>query len=91
MKLKAIVLTNSYEKDIKSLAKSGRHKLEEIDGVIDFLERGHILPKKYKDHVLIGEWDGYRECHIRPDWILIYRVTDDEVILTRTGSHSKLF
>ncbi|MBW8308042.1 MAG: type II toxin-antitoxin system YafQ family toxin [Candidatus Paracaedibacteraceae bacterium] len=49
------------------------------------------MPKKYRDHILIGEWEGYRECHIQPDWLLIYSITEHEVILVRTGSHSKLF
>ncbi len=61
--------------------------------VIDILARGEQLPQKYCDHLLAGDYSGYRECHIQPDWILIYRIEKDLLILglTRTGSHSDLF
>ena len=51
----------------------------------------NTLPKKYKDHSLIGNWRGHRECHIKPDWLLIYRIQEQELNLERTGSHSELF
>ncbi|AIK95902.1 type II toxin-antitoxin system YafQ family toxin [Candidatus Odyssella acanthamoebae] len=91
MKHKKIILTNNFEKDIRKIAKSGRYNLNDLEVVLNFLKEGMELPKKYRDHVLFGEWDGYRECHIRPDWLLIYAITAHEIILIRTGSHSKLF
>lgn len=57
------------------------------------LANGETLPEKYKDHALSNNWKGHRECHITPDWLLIYRYDDDVLVLTltRTGSHSDLF
>ena len=61
--------------------------------VITLLAMGETLPEKYKDHALTGNWSEHRECHIQPDWLLIYRIQDDVLVLTlsRTGSHSDLF
>jgi mRNA interferase YafQ len=50
-----------------------------------------MLSEKYRDHYLTGNWRGHKECHIKPNWLLIYQLTEDKVILTRTGSHSELF
>lgn len=63
-------------------------KLRELLGL---LITGNELPASYKDHPLKGDWKGYRDAHIEPDWLLIYRVADDELQLARTGSHSDLF
>ena len=64
-----------------------------LDGIIRILALGETLPEKNKDHELTGEWAGHRECHIQPDWLLIYRIEDDVLVLTlsRTGTHSDLF
>jgi len=64
-----------------------------LDDLVRALSRGETLPEKNKDHALSGNWEGYRECHILPDWLLIYRIEDDLLILTltRTGTHSDLF
>ena len=64
-----------------------------LDDVIRCLARGETLPEKNKDHALTGDWVGHRECHILPDWLLVYRIDDDVLVLTlaRTGSHSDLF
>lgn len=61
--------------------------------MIRILSRGEALPEKSKDHALTGDWIGHRECHILPDWLLIYRIEDDVLVLTltRTGTHSDLF
>jgi mRNA interferase YafQ len=91
MKPKKIVLTNNFQKDLKKIARSGRYSLKDLEAILDLLQHGTELPKKHRNHILIGEWDGYRECHIQPDWLLIYSTTEHEVILVRTGSHSKLF
>ena len=68
-------------------------KIGLLDDVIAALAMGEILPEKNKDHALTGNWAGYRECHILPDWLLIYRVEGNVLVLTlvRTGTHSDLF
>lgn len=64
-----------------------------LEGVIADLAMGIPLPEKNRDHALSGNWTGHRECHVLPDWLLIYRIEDDVLVLTlsRTGSHSDLF
>lgn len=71
-----------------------RHlNIELLDEIIRILSRGESLPEKNKDHALKGNWVGHRECHIQPDWLLVYRIDDDVLVLTlsRTGTHSDLF
>jgi mRNA interferase YafQ len=65
--------------------------LEKIKAVIDLLVAGEPLPTKNRDHKLGGDWIGRRDCHVEPDWILIYKLTEDELLLERTGTHSDLF
>ena len=68
-------------------------KIKLLEDVIAALAMGETLPEKNKDHALTGDWVGHRECHIQPDWLLVYRVEDDVLVLTlsRTGTHSDLF
>ena len=68
-------------------------KIELLDEVIRVLARGDALPEKNRDHSLTGNWIGHRECHIQPDWLLIYRIENDMLVLTlsRTGTHADLF
>ena len=83
--------TSQFKKDYKLAMKRGL-KIGLLDDVIALLAMGEALPEKYYDHALTGNWRGHRECHIQPDWLLIYRY-DDEVLvltLTRTGTHSDL-
>lgn len=71
-----------------------RHlKIEFLDDIIRKLSNGEELSKKNSDHALTGNWIGYRECHIQPDWLLVYRIENDLLVLTlsRTGTHSDLF
>ena len=84
--------TTQFKKDFKLAIKRGL-KIELIEEVITKLAMGETLPDKNKDHALTGNWIGHRECHILPDWLLIYRIQDDILILTlsRTGTHSDLF
>ena len=84
--------TAQFKKDYKLAVKRG-YNPKELEKVIDLLKTGEPLPQIYKDHPLSGEWKNYRDCHIRPDWILIYRVIEDSLILelSRTGTHSDLF
>jgi mRNA interferase YafQ len=65
--------------------------LSKLKTVIEALVDQKPLDDRYRDHSLVGVWKGYRECHVNPDWLLIYRVTPDELQLVRTGSHSELF
>lgn len=87
-----IAWTSQFKKDYK-LAIKRQMKIELLDDVIRMLSNGDILPEQYLDHELSGRWIGHRECHIQPDWLLIYRIDDDVLVLTlsRNGSHSDLF
>lgn len=84
--------TTQFKKDYK-LAMKRRLAMELLDGIIAALAMGEPLPEKNKDHALTGNWAGHRECHILPDWLLIYRIEDGVLVLTlsRTGTHSDLF
>ncbi len=84
--------TNQYKKDIK-LAKKRHYKIEELEQVVFMLASAQPLEERYCDHALEGNWKGHRELHIRPDWLLIYQIKDDVLILelSRTGTHSDLF
>ena len=87
-----VKLTTIFKKDYKMAMKRGR-KLELLDKVITTLAMGENLPNENRDHDLHGNWKGYRECHIQPDWLLIYKIEKDVLVLTltRTGTHSDLF
>lgn len=87
-----IVWTTQFKKDYK-LALKRHMDIELLDNIIRCLSRGKVLPEKNKDHALSGDWVGHRECHILPDWLLVYRIEDDILVLTlaRTGTHSDLF
>ena len=82
--------TNQLKKDIKRHQKRSKD-LSKLKEVIDLLLEKKPLPPKNRDHQLSGEWSGHRDCHIEPDWILIYKILEDELRLERTGTHSDLF
>lgn len=84
--------TTQFKKDFK-LAMKRSMKIELLEEVIAMLAMGETLPDKHKDHALTENWVGHRECHILPDWLLIYRIEDEVLVLTlaRTGTHSDLF
>ena len=82
--------TSRFKKDLKSIKKRNLN-LDLLIDVIDMLAEGKELPEKYRDHELVGNWNGHRECHIQPDWLLIYKIEADIIMLYRTGSHSDLF
>ena len=84
--------TTQFKKDFKLAMKRGL-KIKLLEDVIAALATGETLPEKNKDHALTGNWVGHRECHILPDWLLVYRIEDDVLVLTlsRTGTHSDLF
>lgn len=87
-----IVITNSCKKDIKRASKQGKN-IDLLFEVIDLLSEGKTLDPKFKDHQLTGEYAGKRECHIEPDFLLIYQIIKNDVVLylVRVGSHSELF
>lgn len=87
-----VKFTTAFKKDYK-LAKKRGLNMERLQAVIGTLAMGEPLPQEYRDHELSNNWKGHRECHIQPDWLLIYRTQNDVLVLTlaRTGSHSDLF
>lgn len=87
-----LISTKKFKKDLKNIIKSG-YNISLLDKVVTTLLHGKPLPERYKDHNLTGNWVGHRECHITPDWLLIYLINDNTLTLTltRTGTHSKLF
>lgn len=84
--------TTRFQKDLKRLQKRG-YDISLLTSIIKKLANGEPLPEKNRDHCLSGDYSGTRECHITPDWLLIYEIADEELILylTRTGTHSDLF
>jgi mRNA interferase YafQ len=85
-----LVRKSQFKKDFKKLRSSGRD-IGELAETIRLLQHEKALPEAMRDHQLIGNYDGYRECHMAPDWLLIYRIEDGFLVLVRTGSHSELF
>lgn len=87
-----LVLSNQMKKDLK-LAKRRGYDINALKEIVDKLANREALPKKNRDHSLSGILSGFRECHIQPNWLLVYKVDEDEVILFlfRTGTHSDLF
>ncbi|MCL4860650.1 MAG: type II toxin-antitoxin system YafQ family toxin [Caldilineaceae bacterium] len=79
-----------FRRDVKRLLRQGVD-LSRLEGVIETLVTSNPLDARYRDHPLVGNWKGYRECHLQPDWLLIYRIEGDELQLVRTGSHAELF
>jgi len=82
--------TTQFKKDYKRLKKQNKD-LSKLRIVIEKLSSGNSLESSYYDHPLSGNWKNHRDCHIEPDWLLIYRITSEDLFLERTGSHSELF
>ncbi len=82
--------SSAFKRDIKRL-KRGNFDLSKLAAIIIRLANKEKLEERHSDHLLSGNWRGYRECHIKPDGLLIYRIEGDELQLARTGSHSELF
>lgn len=87
-----IVLSNRFKRDLKRAVRRGRDAAL-LENVVNALAERRPLPESARDHALTGDWAGYRECHILPDWLLIYRVRENDLILLlmRTGTHADLF
>jgi mRNA interferase YafQ len=91
--VRKIIQTKQFKKDYKKIAASGRYSVKDFLSIVRLLAQDKPLLEKNRDHSLSGEWIGYKECHIKPDWLLIYKKLDNNksLVLARTGSHSELF
>ncbi|HJD16292.1 MAG TPA: type II toxin-antitoxin system YafQ family toxin [Candidatus Enterococcus stercoripullorum] len=87
-----IIYTNQFKRDLKKAKKQNKN-LDRLFEVVEKLANGEILEAKYRDHALIGNYKDSRECHIEPDWLLIYEIKNETLVLmlSRVGSHSELF
>ena len=85
-----IVYSSQFKKDYKKVKKQNKD-IGKLSVVIDKLAAQERLDAKHRDHPLSGNWKGFRDCNLDPDWILIYQASEDKLILARTGSHAELF
>ena len=88
--MKALAQTNQFARDMKRMIRRGKDPAR-MREVVSLLARGEVLPPKFRDHPLRGEWQGSRDCHVEPDWVLIYTTDASSLRLERTGSHADLF
>jgi len=86
-------ITNRFKKHLKQIAKRNINSVRKINNVVNTLQKGETLDIKFKDHALVGNWSGHRECHVQPDLLLIYKIEENILILelVDTGSHADLF
>jgi mRNA interferase YafQ len=82
--------TKAFDRDLKRLRKRGAN-MARLHDVIEWIRQGRGLEARHREHPLAGDWRGWRECHVEPNWVLIYKATETELILGRTGTHSDLF
>jgi mRNA interferase YafQ len=85
-----ILRKNQFKKDVKRIIKQGKN-LKELENILSLLIEGETIPDRYKDHSLTGDYNEFRELHIKPDWLLIYKTEGEILTLVRTGSHPELF
>lgn len=87
-----IVASNEFKRNLKQIIRRG-YRIELIDDVVNKLALGERLEEKHNDHALLGKYSNFRECHITPDWLLVYQIREKELVLflSRTGTHSDLF
>lgn len=88
--MKTVSRTSQFKRDVKRIQRQGKD-LEKLKRVVESLVKGESLAQAYRDHVLVGQYKGTRECHLEPDWLLVYELAENEIVLIRTGSHSDLF
>jgi len=86
---RALVTTKSFERNLKRLRKRGKD-IDRLWDVVEALRLGRPLQPRHRDHALTGKWQGFRDCHVEPDWVLIYQLDVEAVYLTRTGTHADL-
>ena len=88
--MRKVILTAQFEKDVKR-AKKRSYDMRKLGEVIRLLGQGDMEDRQYRDHPLKGKYEGLRECHLSPDWVLIYHSSKEQVLLVRTGTHADLF
>ncbi|HKM87195.1 MAG TPA: type II toxin-antitoxin system YafQ family toxin [Xanthobacteraceae bacterium] len=88
--MRALRFGGAFRKDLKRITKRGYDRAR-LDSITDALRQGTPLPAAVRAHPLKGEWMGYWECHVAPDWLLIYKSSAAELFLARTGTHADLF
>ena len=88
--MKEILRTAQFKRDAKRIQRRGKN-FDVFKQIVRMIATDEPLPPRYRDHTLVGQYRGTRECHIQPDWLLIYESTAEELILIRTGSHNDLF
>lgn len=88
--MRDIIPSRRFERDLKRMLRRGKEQ-SKLVALVARLQAGEPLDPRHRPHALLGAWQPYRECHIEPDWLLIYEVTDDAVYLLRTGTHADLF
>ena len=88
--MRIVRYSSQFKKDVKLAIKRG-YKIELLHRIMKALENEEVLEAKYKEHYLVGNYKGYLECHIEPDWLLIYKINGNELYFARTGTHSDLF
>ncbi|MBF0101245.1 MAG: type II toxin-antitoxin system YafQ family toxin [Desulfobacterales bacterium] len=89
--MRKIIQQTQFKKDLKKISRSGCYQIDDLFSIIEKLIHDKPLDTKHNNHNLTGDWNDYSECHIKPDWLLIYKLEPEKVILVRTGSHSELF
>jgi mRNA interferase YafQ len=85
-----LLTTAAFERDLRRVRKQGED-LDKLEAIVNLLQEQARLPARCRPHPLRGDWAGHWDCHVEPDWLLLYRVTAKELILVRTGSHAELF
>ena len=88
--MNAIFQTRQFKRDLKRIKKRGKD-LSKLKAIVSTLANSQMLEARHRDHALGGNWLGSRDCHIEPDWVLIYRLDNGSLFLERTGTHSDLF
>jgi mRNA interferase YafQ len=88
--MKEVSQTRQFSRDVRRMRKRG-HDLGRLRQVVELLAKGETLPPRHRDHPLVGPWQRSRDCHVEPDWLLIYTADETSLRLERTGTHSDLF
>lgn len=88
--MREVILGSQFKRDVKLAEKRGKD-MKKLRELILLLADGGLLPPRYRDHPLSGEWKNYRDSHIEPDWLLLYKIDGNDLYLVRTGTHADLF
>ncbi len=86
----ALLTTSAFEQDLRRVKKRGKD-LDKLEAIVELLAAKAQLPARCRPHRLRVPWQGFWDCHVEPDWLLLYRTTEKELVLVRTGSHSEMF